>query len=381
MSLPAVWGSGITWGDFTWGATTTSGPPVLYVAADGDLLGEAYQGRFRLGRSSWFDPMSPQTASFSLIGEIEIAANAEIVVSCGQGTLWKGYVDDCLLQYPVGGPRLTTITATDIVGRLGTSVKAPGRVTAGPTLVARYFPVGYAYDPLTADDLVSVVRAYLRDYAPELSIEVTEGTSTGTLPTLTDWTFDAPGPMPKKTILEILNQAELSSNALMSMQHDGSILVVPRAPSGLASVAMVDISSAASTWRKGRDTVINRWLLERPAYNDTTVLDTSDAASVAAYGERTYEVQDYLCTTATHFGSAFRTALASPRYLATYTLPVGDLSDPWLMLDPLEWVVDGSSVFQVLSVEHDVSPSEWRVTLELDASQDALNGSTEPTPA
>ena len=379
MSLPAVWGSGITWGSFTWGSTTTSGRPVLYVAADGVLLGEAESGRFRLGRSDWFEPMTPQTASFSLVGEHDIAANAELIVSCGQGTLWKGYVDNATVTYPVGEPTRTTITATDIISRLGRAVKAPGKLYAGG-LIARFYPIGLALTGIS-DDLVSVVRYYLETYAPDLSFTVTEGVSTGTLPNLTDWYFDAPGPMPKKTILELLNQAELSSNALMSLQHDGSILIVPRAPSGLSSVSMVDISSGSSTWRKGRDTLYNAWLLERPAYDDTTVLDTSDAASVAAYGERVYEVQDYLCATATHFGSAFRDALASPRWLATYNLPVGDLSDPWLMLDPLEWVVDGSDVFQVLSVDHDVNPSEWRLTLELDASQDALNGATEPTPA
>lgn len=375
MSLPAVWGSGITWGDFTWGETFTSGRPVLYVAADGVLLGEAYSARFRLGRSEWFEPMSPQTASFALIGDHDIAANAEIVVTCGQGTLWHGYVDNAVVEYPVDAPLRTTITATDILSRMGRTIKAPGKVYAGPTLTARWFPVGFY------GDLVDVTEQYLADYAPDVVTAVTLGTSTGTLPALTDWYFDAPGPMPKKTILEVLNQAELSSNALMSLQHDGSILIVPRAPSGLASVDMVDVSTGASTWRRGRDTLYNRWLLEQPAYDDNTVLDTSDAASVAAYGERVYEVQDFLCTSSTHFGSAFRTALASPRWLATYTLPVGDLSDPWLMLDPLDWVVDGSDVFQVLSVEHDVTPSEWRLTLELDASQDALNGETEPTPA
>jgi hypothetical protein len=375
VSLPAIWGSGITWGDFTWGDTTTSGRPVLYVAADGVLLGEAYQGRFRLGRSDWFEPMTPQTASFSLVGEHLLAANAELIVSCGQGMLWKGYVDNAVVEYPVGDTTRTTITATDIISRLGRTIKAPGKVYAGPDLIARWYEVG------GLGDLIAIVEAYLATYAPDLSITVTEGVSTGSFPTLTDWYFDAPGPWPKKTLLELLNQAELSSNALMSLQHDGSILVVPRAPSGLGSVSMVDVSTGASTWRRGRDTLINRWVLEAPAYDDATVLDTSDAASVLAYGERTYEVQDFLCTTATHFGSAFRTALASPRWIAQYRLPVGDLSDPWLMLDPLEWVKDGSDVFQVIGVEHEVSVSDWTVTLDLDASQDALNGATIPTPA
>lgn len=383
MSLPAVWGSGIQWGSFKWGQTTTTGRPTLYVAIDGTLRGEASGARFRMGRGGWFEPLSPNQASIDLVGDFNILPNSEVVLTCGAGALWKGYVDGQSSTYRVGDAIRTTINATDIVGRLGGSIKAQGKVyTGGGTIVARWFNVGSIKDPLgTYGDLVDVAEGYLAEYAPDLGIDVVLGTSTGTLPTLTDWFFDAPGPLPKKTLLELLNQAELSSNAMMAMQPDGSLLVVPRAPSGLASVSMTDVSPGNSTWRRGRDTVINRWLLEQPAYDDNTVLDTTDTASFEAYGEQSFEVQDYLCTTAAHFGSSFRTALASPRWLATYDKTISSLSDPWLLIAPLSWVYDGSDIFQVMSVEHEVTLSEWRVTLELDASQDALNGATEPTPA
>lgn len=376
MSLPAVWGSGIRWGFFKWGQTTTTGRPTLYVAIDGTLRGEASAARFRLGRSDWFEPLSPNSATIEMVGFVDVPANSEIVLSCGAGMLWKGYVDGQTTTYSVhDAADRTTVTATDIVGRLGQSIKAPGVVRASGSPVARWFPVGLY------GDLVAVTEQYLADYAPSLGIDVVLGTSTGSLPALNDWYFNAPGDMPKKTLLQILNQAELSSNAMMAMQPDGSLLVVPRAPSGLSSVSMLDISVGDSTWRRGRDTVINRWLLEQPAYDDTTVLDETDTASRDAYGEQPFEVQDYLCDTYTHFSSAFRTALATPRWLATYTKPIGDLSDPWLLAAPLAWGKDGSDIFQVMSVEHDVTLSGWNVTLEMDASQDALNAATEPTPA
>lgn len=376
MSLPAVWGSGIKWGSFKWGQTTTTGRPTLYVAIDGTLRGEASAARFRLGRSGWFDVLGPNSASIDLVGFVDVPPNSEVVVSCGAGVLWKGYVDGQSTTYSVhDAADRTTINATDIVGRLGKSVKAPGKVYSSGDLIARWFPVGLY------GDLVAVAEQYLADFAPGLGITVELGTSTGSLPSLTDWYFNAPGDTPKKTLLELLNKAEESSNAMMTMQPDGTLLIVPRAPSGLSSVSMVDVSPGDSTWVRGRDTVINRWLLEQPAYDDNTVLDTTDDTSRTAYGEQSYEVQDYLCTSASHFGSSFRSALASPRWKATYTKPIADLSDPWLLLAPLSWVKDGSDIFQVMSVEHDVTLSGWQVTLELDASQDALNGASEPTPA
>lgn len=375
MSLPAVWGSGITWGSFKWGATTTTGRPTLYVAIDGTLRGEASAARFRLGRSGWFDVLQPNSASIDLVGDIDAQANSEVVLSCGAGALWKGYVDSASTTYSVHDETRTTVNATDIVRRLGQSVKATAKVYSSGNLIARWFPIGFY------GDLVDVTEQYLADYAPGLSITVQLGTSTGSLPALTDWYFDAPGPIPKKTLLELLNKAEESSNAMMAMQPDGTLYIVPRAPSGLSTVSMVDVGPGDSTWTRGRDTVINRWLLENPAYDDNTVLDTTDTTSRDAYGEQSYEVQDYLCTSASHFGSSFRTALATPRWKATYTKPIADLSDPWLLLAPLSWVYDGSDILQVMSIDHDVTLTEWRITLELDASQDALNGATEPTPA
>jgi len=202
---------------------------------------------------------------------------------------------------------------------MGVTVKAPGKVYAGPTLVSRWYPVGFY------GDLLAVVAQYLADYAPDLSITVTEGDSTGTLPTLSDWYFDAPGPAPKKTLLELLNQAELSSNAVLSLTPAGDLVATMRYPVGSATVVDLDGYQGAWTRARGRSSVINHWVLEQPAYDDDTVLDSSDAASIALYGERTFEITDYLSTTAAHFPTAFRDALAAPRYLIpSATFPIGD---------------------------------------------------------
>ena len=380
-TVPPVWGAGIEWGSFYWGEAATSGLPKVFVSIDGELVGTADTARWRLGRSDWFDVLSPQSATVTVAAEVTAEPNSVIRLTCGAGLLWTGYVDDATVSDAVGDAPRTTITATDVVGRLGVAVKAPGRLTAGSDLIARYFPVGNIVG--IGDDLVTVVEAYLADYAADLEITVTEGPSTGTLPALTDWYFDAPGPRPKKSILEIFNKAEETSNAMIALQPDGSLLVTMRAASGLSTVPMAALEDTNKTYvkRRGRTTVINRWLLERPAYDDDTVLDTYDPTSVGLYGEKAYEVQDYLCTTDTHFTTGLRTALTIPRWVGSATFPIGDLGDPALMLAPLAWATLGGDVWQVMSVEHNVGlGGVWDVSVELDASQDSLTGETEPDP-
>lgn len=377
---PSIWGSGAKWGEFLWGGADTSGIPKVFVAINEEPVGTADTARWRLGRSDWFDVLQPQNATITVAGEVEANPNDRIMISCHAGVLWSGFVDECTVSDDVADTVRTSITATDVIGRLGTAIKAPGRVEVSSALVARYFPVG-TYTGF-GDDLVEVTEGYLADYAADLAITVTEGPSTGTLPALTDWYFDAPGPMPKKSILEILNKAEQTSNAMMALQPDGSILITMRAASGLSTVpmAVLDDTNKTLVKRRGRTTVINRWLLERPAYYDDTVLDTSDPTSVGLYGEKAYEVQDYLCTTDTHFTTGLRTALAIPRWVGSATFPISDLGDPALMLAPLAWASLGEDVWQIMSVEHNVSVGSWDVTVELDASQDSLTGEPEPDP-
>lgn len=373
-SPPAIWGSGITWGSFTWGAAfATSGPAYLYASLDGVPLTVAQAARWRIGRSDWFDVLSPSTASVTVTGSVTVTPNQKLMLSTDAGLLWTGWTDEASTATDANGFSTTTITATDIIGRLGVSIKAPGKIYAGPTLQYRWFPIGYY------GDLLAVVAQYLADYAPDLSIAVTEGDSTGTLPALTSWFFSAPGPAPKKTLLELLNQAELSSNAVLSLTPAGDLVATMRYPVGSATVVDLDGYQGAWTRTRGRSSVINHWIIEEPETEDNTVLDSSDAASIALYGERTMELTDYLSTTAAHFPTAFRDALAAPRYLIpSATFPIGDSGHPALLLSPLSWVTLDGDTWQVMSVEHDVTPDRWTVTLSLDASQNALSGEPEP---
>ena len=112
------------------------------------------------------------------------------------------------------------------------------------------------------------------------------------------------------------------------------------------------------------------------------VLDASTASSIAAYGESSYEVAGYMDTTAAHFPSAMRTALATPRRVVTRgEFPVSDLRQQLLLLQPFSWVSCDGDTWQVMSVAHDTSPSGWSMTITADVSQNAMAGTTDPTPS
>jgi hypothetical protein len=371
---PPLWSSGVEWDGASaeWlGTLPSSGRPNLYVAINGELSSVAMSGTWRLGRSDWFDVLSPNTGSFSMKGAVTADPNDEIVVSTDSGVLWVGYVDDVSTTRDLTGT-WTSINATDVIGRMGLTVKPPGKLTVGPDR----FP----YFPLLGLTLEDVATEYIAAYAG-VTIDVVVGDSAGTLPTLIDWY--EPGTPP---LLELLNQCERSSNAMMALQPDGSIIIVMRDALVAGSVTIHDLTGLDTpfSWAEttSRSTVLNHLVFERPAYDDTTVLDTTDTASLALYGDRTYSISDYLCSTATHFSTDLRTAIASPRAQVTgAAIHVSDLSQAAILLAPLSWVDHEGDVWQVMSIEHNVTPNEWTVTITADASQNALTGNAEPTPA
>jgi hypothetical protein len=376
---PPLWSSGVEWSgsSATWlGTLPSSGRPNLYVSIAGELSTVAMSGSWRLGRSDWFDVLSPNTGSFSMKGTVTANVNDEIVVSTDSGVLWVGYVDDVSTTKDLTGT-WTTVNATDVIGRMGLTIKPPGRVTVGPdTYLIFYLAGGTGVPGGTLDE---VFRDYLA--LAGFDIDVTVGDSAGTLPTHIDW-YDA-SPV---TLLELLNLCEKSANAMAALQRDGSIVVVMRDALVAGSVAMTSLTGLSTpfTWSvtASRSSIINHLVFERPAYDDTTVLDATNATSLALYGDRTYSITDYVCSSASHFSTALRTAIASPRSQVTGAdIHISDLSQGALLLAPLSWVQYDGDVWQVMSIEHRVTPSEWTVSLTADASQNAITGNAEPTPA
>lgn len=135
--------------------------------------------------------------------------------------------------------------------------------------------------------------------------------------------------------------------------------------------------------------VVNHWVLERPQYHHTTILDEPSSGtpnatltdSIAVYGDRAYQVGDYLCTSSAHFSSGLKEAMAVERPVLTEgRFHVTDLSQRILRLSPLSWVRQGDDTWQVMSVHHEFGGGTWDVSITADVSQNAMVGSADPDP-
>ena len=126
-----------------------------------------------------------------------------------------------------------------------------------------------------------------------------------------------------------------------------------------------------------KSSVINKWLFTDAG--STVRLDTSDAASIEEYGENSYIISDYMDDDADHWSSAMRTAVASPRPVVTRgEFPIKSTDQAVLGLKPLDWVRFDGDTWQVMSVEHTVTPSEWTMAITADVSQNWMAGAADP---
>ena len=149
------------------------------------------------------------------------------------------------------------------------------------------------------------------------------------------------------------------------------------------AVDLDDEYTSPSEWRLrlSQDTVYNSWQLEKE--NGTVVLNEDHAASIAAYGLRAYAVTDYLLSTYAHFPSGLRTATEEPRLvLAGAPFPVeGYYSHRIMALEPLDIVGRDGQMWQVMSVDHDITPSTWTITITGDSTRDGIATAILETPA
>lgn len=367
MGVPSRWSSGIQWGTaatdplegYWQPVAVAAGKPVCYVAIAGVLQPTIQAATWRLGRSGWFDDLSPSTASFTFFDAATGSIGDTVVVTSEAGLHWVGFVESISTSKQLGtGLYTTNVTAVDGLARHGQAKMTADNFYSGRTL----------------DDLIPHVMS-------ELGLDpvtITVGDSATALPTLSA-TFSTEG----YTLLAYIQQAERSSNALMCYQPDGSFLVVTRDALVASSVDVLDLvgENAPNAWTvdTNKSSVINHW-----SFTDTSAtnrLEETDAASVALYGENSYVIDPYWDTTATHFPSALRSAVSTPRHIVTNgSFPIHSTEQAVLLLSPLDWVSFDGDTWQVMSVEHSVTPNDWSMTITADVSQNYMVSYAEPTP-
>jgi hypothetical protein len=367
--VPAIWDAGGEWypnesegADFYWyvGDETFTGKPNIFTSINGKLVNEKLQSAtWTLGREDWFADLQPNTASFSFAGVVDAEPNDSVIVSSDTGIQWRGTVDSVNVSREISGLYWSSITATDAVGALG-SMKNDSITTV-----------------LSGYTLATLIPYMCFMFGiPDIQVSIAD--SLTALPALNN-SVDSK----QFSILEYIQLAERSSNAMMFCQSDGTLKIVTRdaiAGSDVVTTDLIGVDSP-SAWDVvlNRTNIINHWKFTET--DGTIIAEYRDADSIAAYGEFSYTIDNYMDTSASHFGSGMRNALATPRRVVSKgSFHVTDINQAILALEPLDWVSFDGDTWQVMSMTHSVDRSGWTVDITADVSQNFMVGEAEPTP-
>ncbi len=370
MNVRSVWSGGGKWGSGTpsgartdayWlpDGQTPTGRPFPDVAIGGTLVTDSVMSAsWNLGPSDITADLAPATATLTLKGQVSASIGDDVVISSALSGLWSGRVDTISDTLDAAGDHWTTVTATDKVGALGA---AQLQKSAGVRGTVEAIAESLAADAGVALDVVNV----------------SSGTyGLATLRKMTDfgasYTFDG-------SVLEYINLAARSSNALVASQPNGSLAVTTREALGSApSPTALTGSNAPREWTKmtSADVDINRWVLTQP--DGTIVASEDDRADVNTYGERAFRVDNFLDQdTGSGVALAFLDWWAfggSQRPVAAGVFAVADYAqDELLMLAPLDWVTVNGEDWQVLSMSWSATPGQpWTLTITADNLLDLL---------
>jgi hypothetical protein len=373
-NAPSLWSGGVRWGDTAgpfddgtdayWGnvnaAVGRTGAPRLSVAIDGRLVLEQLRSaNWTLGRRDWLSTLTPTSASFEFNDEPIVAINDTIVVGLmsdvaesHSDALWSGRVASFGTREEITGFTFTNISATDIIGILG-QADAPATISAG-------------------HNLVSLVELLASNAG--LDVEVDKDPLV-TLPTLSA-AGSSTDPIGGK-VIDLINRAERSSNALLFLRGNGRLYAAMRNTTGASAVQVLDLDGEDSTtvWatETSVDSVVTRWKLGGTGdWSSDTQATTFDE-----YGDHTFSAEDLLIVDPAPYAPLIASdVMAHPRPIVTEApIPIRSLEQKALYLDPLDRVSRDGTTWQVMQVDHTVSPlrledgqtvSDWRVNLTAD---------------
>ena len=337
----SLWSGGVTWGadadEGTWmpDGASPSGRPVPTIAIGGaNLTSSIRSASWSLGPSDPFADLSPGSGSFSFVGEIAAEPGDDVVVSTGWGPMWAGRVESVTVMTDTAGDEWTDIAAVDRIGELGLAQLRKDNGKVGT--------------------LVEIIEYLGRRAGVRVNVA---DASTGTygLPQLQRFAYFSE--TFTGSVLEYINIAARSSNAMVALQPDGSLRTMTREalPSEPSTVTL-DGNEAPVSWTRtlawGAD--VNRWSFTNP--DGTDLLDQPIAADILAHGERSWTVDSFLdVDTGSGVALAFldwwayvpvaRWAVTDGQFV------VKDLSQSELLtLAPLDWITVLGEDWQVMSM-------------------------------
>lgn len=161
-------------------------------------------------------------------------------------------------------------------------------------------------------------------------------------------------------MISIWNSAALTAAQVLALIYLGRV--------GLTG------ANSPSDWTRTESitTVVNHWIFRQP-----TVTSHTDSTSIAAYGDRTMEIEADSGTTAlsTSYPAALRTHLENPRPTIACAFHVtGSAQELVARFQPLDYVTRDGEEWQVMSVQHEITPDSWDVTMTLSETVAGLTG-------
>lgn len=229
----ARWSAGTTWGGgWLWGdpasvprvSVTEGGIDELTVAIDGEVQDDWRDLSWSTGRGGdWFDTLAANGGSVTLAGDAPQRAGAPVVISDVDRVHFVGYVEDCRMTDAPGEVPTTSVSLTDVVGRLGRA-RLEGVDVPGGTLDA-------------------VLSWLLARVGVSARVTLDAGISLPVLDAVPGYTGE---------VLEHVARCERSSNAILVMRPNGDVAITMRVASpdyGARILAGTAVAAPDSHWR------------------------------------------------------------------------------------------------------------------------------------
>jgi len=329
---------------------TPTGIPYPDVAISGHLYTDDVQSvTWTLGISDVLAPLSPNTASVTLVGQVATVPGDTLVITSALGVQWSGRVDTSTQTRDTNGDWWTTINGTDLIGALG---------------AAQLVDYTFLYDD---------VETIAEDIGAELGIpvDVVDESASGLR-------VVAAGGNASGSALEYINASAMATNVMLATKRDGRIAAVVREGVTPSPVLALTGINAPRDWALSTsiNVDINAWVFTLVVTHASGVY-ALDAADIAIYGRREYSATGVEMEVADIVAAFFDwyTYGGSQRPTASGTMIVTAWSqDDLILLDPFQWVTEDGTDWQVMSVRHDVtkSPPLWTVAITADNLLDLL---------
>lgn len=199
--------------------------PVLAATIDGSsVTSSLMSATWNIGIDNYIADLSANTASLSFKGTVTASPGDVVVISASGTTMWTGYVDTVSVLRDVAGDYWTTVSATDIIGRLGASELADYNMS-GPNAM-----------DVVAEDACSEAG---------LTLDFVDSSSRGLIPIydgINDYlTYSG-------DLLSYINELAKASNAMLALQPDGTIKVYSRQALYSADVSNGTFDTNTTGW-------------------------------------------------------------------------------------------------------------------------------------